>query len=396
MRTLSFLVFFFFFISSQVFASANSVNRLGGWKTIVDTQDPNVQKVAKFAVSEYAKQQGQSFELVDVVAAQRQVVAGFNYRLLLEAKASTGKVSKYGVLVDESLKGDLKLVAFEPVRPSASTNDKTKEGRWETIINPQDPEARKVAEFAVSEYGKQQGASFELVDIFAARRNVVAGLIKYQLVLDVRTPSKSVSRTANPRASPGLSIKWHRPTPFLPPFPTDQMAVDQAATKPAGGDPPAVKGSETSVSPSPSPATRYSSRYLHFWPPSQRTRDAVIHRLINILSTPSSLSKRYGVVPQEEASSTVRLIEEEAFGAASAAGGGLVASVDDEEEVLQIYSKEVGDRMIKFVKERAASGSSLSADGEGASSIPAPGDSSHSDANAVTEASSLKSESPQA
>ncbi|XP_042414465.1 putative cysteine proteinase inhibitor 7 [Zingiber officinale] len=196
MRTLSF--FFFFFISSQVFASAKSVNRLGGWKTIVDTQDPNVQKVAKFAVSEYAKQQGQSFELVDVVAAQRQVVAGFNYRLLLEAKTSTGKVSKYGVLVDESLKGDLKLVAFEPVRPSASANDfsthKTNEGRWETIINLQDPEVRKVAEFAVSEYGKQQGASFELVDIFAARRNVVAGLIKYQLVLDVRTPSKSVSR----------------------------------------------------------------------------------------------------------------------------------------------------------------------------------------------------------
>ncbi|XP_074566976.1 multicystatin-like [Curcuma longa] len=199
MRTLAFFSFLFFFfnVSSQAFASANSHNSVsvGGWQTIVDTQDPNVQKVAKFAVSEYAKQQGQSFELADVVAAQRQVVAGLKYRLLLVAKTPTGNVSKYGVLVDESLKGDLKLVAFEPVRPSASTNSssKTKVGGWETIINLQDPEVRKVATFAVSEYGKQQGASFELVDVFAARRKVVAG-VKYQLVLDVETPSKSVSK----------------------------------------------------------------------------------------------------------------------------------------------------------------------------------------------------------
>ncbi|XP_074568944.1 MFP1 attachment factor 1-like [Curcuma longa] len=171
------------------------------------------------------------------------------------------------------------------------------------------------------------------------------------------------------------------------------MAEDQTATKPAGGDPPAVKGSEASALPPPSPATRFS---FHIWPPSQRTRDAVIHHLIDTLSTPSSLSKRYVVLPQEEASSTARLIEEEAFAAASAAGGGLVASVDDEVEVLQIYSKEISDRMIKSIKGRAASASSLSADGEGASSYPAPTDSSHSDANAITEASSLKSDSPQA
>lgn len=195
MRILLFFSFLFFFISSRAFASANSLKSVGGWKTIVDTRDPEVQKVAKFAVSEYAEQQGKSFELAEVIAAQRQVVAGFKYRLVLDAKTPTGNVSKYRVLVDESLTGDLKLVAFEPVRPLASTNSSTKTqvGGWETIINLQDPEVRKVAAFAVSEYGKQQGASYELVDVFAVRRKVVAG-IKYQLVLDVKTPSKSVSK----------------------------------------------------------------------------------------------------------------------------------------------------------------------------------------------------------
>ncbi|KAJ7958213.1 MFP1 attachment factor 1 [Quillaja saponaria] len=38
------------------------------------------------------------------------------------------------------------------------------------------------------------------------------------------------------------------------------------------------------------------------WPPTQRTRDAVINRLIETLSTPSVLSKRYGTISLEDAS----------------------------------------------------------------------------------------------
>ncbi|OWM80660.1 MFP1 attachment factor 1-like [Punica granatum] len=87
------------------------------------------------------------------------------------------------------------------------------------------------------------------------------------------------------------------------------------------------------------------------WPPSQRTRDAVITRLIETLSTPSVLSKRYGTIPQEEAASTARQIEEEAF----AAAGGAAAADDDGIEILQIYSKEVSKRMLECVKSRSPS-----------------------------------------
>lgn len=85
------------------------------------------------------------------------------------------------------------------------------------------------------------------------------------------------------------------------------------------------------------------------WPPSQRTRDAVTNRLIETLSSPSVLSKRYGTLPEAEAAATAKVIEEEAF----AAAGGTAGSDDDGIEVLQAYSKEISKRMLETVKGRA-------------------------------------------
>ncbi|XP_027356183.1 MFP1 attachment factor 1-like [Abrus precatorius] len=89
------------------------------------------------------------------------------------------------------------------------------------------------------------------------------------------------------------------------------------------------------------------------WPPTQRTRDAVINRLIETLSTPSVLSKRYGTMPPDEASAAARQIEDEAFSAA----GGSAASDNDGIEILQVYSKEISKRMLDTVKARATTGS---------------------------------------
>ncbi|KAF8377601.1 hypothetical protein HHK36_030983 [Tetracentron sinense] len=90
------------------------------------------------------------------------------------------------------------------------------------------------------------------------------------------------------------------------------------------------------------------------WPPTQRTRDAVINRLVETLSSPSVLSKRYGSMPSDQASDAARLIEGEAFSAAAAAPDTLE---DDGVEILQVYSKEISKRMLEAVKARAASGS---------------------------------------
>ncbi|WOK98433.1 hypothetical protein Cni_G07145 [Canna indica] len=114
-------------------------------------------------------------------------------------------------------------------------------------------------------------------------------------------------------------------------------------------------------------ADGFPSMTLNIWPPSQRSRDAVIQRLIETLSTPSVLSKRYGVLPPAEASSTARLIEEEAF--AAAADGACATSVEEGVILLQKYSKEISRRAIGAVKEKGSTVPPLSNGADNAASV---------------------------
>ncbi|CAK9139468.1 unnamed protein product [Ilex paraguariensis] len=118
------------------------------------------------------------------------------------------------------------------------------------------------------------------------------------------------------------------------------------------------------------------------WPPSQRTRDAVINRLIETLSTQSVLSKRYGTLPNEEASEAAKRIEEEAF----AAAGASASDEDDGIEVLQVYSKEISKRMLETVKSRSVSASTPVKPSESAGGDPTSVASSEEISSAVTEA----------
>lgn len=104
---------------------------------------------------------------------------------------------------------------------------------------------------------------------------------------------------------------------------------------------------------------------LSIWPPTQRTRDAVIARLIETLSTPSVLSKRYGTIPHDEADAAARRIEDEAFSVANQA----TSAEDDGLEILQLYSKEISKRMLETVKGRPRSDSAVNTD---VASVEAP------------------------
>ncbi|XP_023545637.1 MFP1 attachment factor 1-like [Cucurbita pepo subsp. pepo] len=96
------------------------------------------------------------------------------------------------------------------------------------------------------------------------------------------------------------------------------------------------------------PANPFATKFS-IWPPTQRTRDAVTSRLIETLSTPSILSKRYGTIPPEAATTIARVIEDEAYATAD----GSPTTVDDGIEILQVYSKEISKRMLEAVKGRA-------------------------------------------
>ncbi|KAE8731321.1 WPP domain-containing protein 1 [Hibiscus syriacus] len=101
-------------------------------------------------------------------------------------------------------------------------------------------------------------------------------------------------------------------------------------------------------------AAKLNNLTLRIWPLSQRTRDAVINRLAETLSSQSVLSKRYGTIPEDEASSVAKSIEEEAFSVA----GADFSPDSDGIEILQMYSKEISKRMLDTVKSRAATAAS--------------------------------------
>ncbi|CAE6223628.1 unnamed protein product [Arabidopsis arenosa] len=128
--------------------------------------------------------------------------------------------------------------------------------------------------------------------------------------------------------------------------------------------PPAISETETSTTlptmeteKNPNPVTIL----LRIWPPTQKTRDAVINRLIETLSTESILSKRFGTLESEEASSVAKSIEDEAYAVASAA----VVSDDDGIEILKAYSKEISKRMLESVKAKTNVASPTPKDGDG-------------------------------
>jgi hypothetical protein len=92
---------------------------LGGYKEVA-TDDPDVQAAAEFAVSEQKKNQGDDAQLslVSIEHAERQVVAGTNFRLCLKVKAADeededAEARDVRAVVFRSLKNEYSLKSWE-------------------------------------------------------------------------------------------------------------------------------------------------------------------------------------------------------------------------------------------------------------------------------------------
>lgn len=73
---------------------------VGGYKAVA-TDDPEVNAAARFAVEERARKKKSAVRLVSVEAAERQTVAGANYRLCLRVEDED---EENNVVVTESVK----------------------------------------------------------------------------------------------------------------------------------------------------------------------------------------------------------------------------------------------------------------------------------------------------
>lgn len=94
---------------------------VGGYAKI-GVLDKDVVEAATFAVKDQAKKEGAQIELVKIVQAKRQVVAGMNYQLLLEVK-SQGVTSKVHAILWKKLDGSHDLTEWQPLK------GKPKEGK---------------------------------------------------------------------------------------------------------------------------------------------------------------------------------------------------------------------------------------------------------------------------
>ncbi|KAG0552251.1 hypothetical protein BDA96_01G492400 [Sorghum bicolor] len=87
----------------------------GFYQPIVNINDPHVQEVGRWAVSEHVKKANDGLKFSRVVSGQYQVVEGFNYRLIIDATDSHGKDAKYEAVVwEKEWENFLQLTSFKP------------------------------------------------------------------------------------------------------------------------------------------------------------------------------------------------------------------------------------------------------------------------------------------
>ncbi|KAK1381883.1 Cysteine proteinase inhibitor [Heracleum sosnowskyi] len=104
---------------SPLFSSAETTHTkilLGGYVPINDTTTPEIQAIAKFAVSEHNNESKTHVTYMKIVKGEKQVVAGINYRLIIEAKDRNEMIQHYEAIVYVKAGTDSrKLVSFGPI-----------------------------------------------------------------------------------------------------------------------------------------------------------------------------------------------------------------------------------------------------------------------------------------
>ena len=87
----------------------------GGFKAIAVT-DAAVQEAAEFAVSDHSEKNEVSLEIVSIEKAERQSVAGTNFRMCIEVKIvdeEDGDTQMVLVTVNRNLKGEFKILSWK-------------------------------------------------------------------------------------------------------------------------------------------------------------------------------------------------------------------------------------------------------------------------------------------
>lgn len=92
-------------------AAAQAQIKTGGYKEISKT-DAGAVAAADFAITAQSKKTGYTFELLELIKAERQVVAGTNYRLCMQVAADGDEPFYVQAVVYFDLKKNYKLTSW--------------------------------------------------------------------------------------------------------------------------------------------------------------------------------------------------------------------------------------------------------------------------------------------
>lgn len=171
------------------FIMTGSGQLLGGYKKHENHHnDARVQEIAAFAVEEISKKENEKLDLVKVVSVSSQVVAGKNYKLVLDLATPAQKLQAYEVTVYEPLGGqDMQLTEHKPVdkAKAAEAHEQSTERHSGALlggykeVEPADDEVTEAAEFATKQLNEQSNSllPFELKEVLQARTKVTNGKV---------------------------------------------------------------------------------------------------------------------------------------------------------------------------------------------------------------------------
>ncbi|XP_020244461.1 cysteine proteinase inhibitor 1-like [Asparagus officinalis] len=163
--------------SASRLGGAGTVPKPGGYGPIKNLSDPHLGEIGKFAVSEHNKEANTKLVFTKVIKGESQVVAGINYKLVIEAKDQNNEVGRYEVIVYErAWEKYMELTSFNPVGIP---------GGYIPIKNLSDPHLVEIGKFAVSEHNKEANTKLVFTKVIKGESQVVAG-INYKLVIEAK------------------------------------------------------------------------------------------------------------------------------------------------------------------------------------------------------------------
>ncbi|CAL8464567.1 g4102 [Coccomyxa elongata] len=162
---------------------------LGGYKKHDDhSNDARIQEAANFAVEKLSEQRNEKLDLIKVLSAHTQVVAGTNYKLLLDIANSSNKLEHIEATVYEPLGNQEKQLTStrtptpDQVEQQTEATSERKNGGLlggYKEVSTDDDEVLEAANFAAEQLSQRSNSlyPFKVKEVLQAKTKVANGRV---------------------------------------------------------------------------------------------------------------------------------------------------------------------------------------------------------------------------